>query len=160
MDHEADDGDDEEALSAASRLALAKVLESCHDKAAALNAVLQAVMPAAGASRMRRYVKALKTIPNADKVENLMGGILGDLQVLTGNHAVKAAVRAQMGRLVEAETTGKSLDGAISPAVVTLHNLGLGSQFVHTGQGHQNVAGGGIQINGTTSGPLYLNGSK
>ncbi|KAK4235190.1 hypothetical protein C8A03DRAFT_18031 [Achaetomium macrosporum] len=76
--------------SARLRAALSKVLESCRDKAAALNKVLQAIMPTAGAKRMERYLKALKTIPNADKVENLMDGILRDLQVLTVNQTVNA----------------------------------------------------------------------
>ncbi|PHH70988.1 hypothetical protein CDD82_6805 [Ophiocordyceps australis] len=126
-------------------------------------------MPAAGASRMRRYLKAAKTIPNADKVDSLMGGILADLEVLTGNHAVKAAMRAQMERRLGAagatrakaardrEVRGKAArDWPHPSAAVALRNLGTGSQFVHTGQGHQNMASGGIQINGATSGPLYF----
>ncbi|RYP81456.1 hypothetical protein DL769_001969 [Monosporascus sp. CRB-8-3] len=145
---------EEDAPLAGSRIALAKVLESCRDKAAALNKVLQAVMPAVGASRIERYLKALKTIPNADKVENLMEGILGDLQVLAGNHAVKAATRAQIERFITAGKMGGGLGG--SPAVA-LHNTGSGSQYVHTGQGNQNVANGkGIQINGALTGPFYF----
>jgi len=149
--------EEEDAPSAGSRVALAKLLESCRDKAVALNKVLRAVMPAAGASHMERYLRALKTIPKADKVENLMEGILGDLLVLTGSNAVKAATRAQIERLVAAVGRGERLnDGGGSPAVA-LHNAGSGSQYVYTGQGNQNVSNGkGIQINGVSTGPFYF----
>ncbi len=149
--------DQEDAQSAGSGAALASVLESCCDKAAALNKVLQAVMPPAGASRMERYLRALKTIPNADKVEDLMEGMLRDLQVLTANRAVKAATRVQVERLIAAMRTGGKLgDGGGRPAIA-LHNHSRGSQYVHTGPGHQNTAAGGaIQINGASTGPFYF----
>ncbi|KAI1414901.1 hypothetical protein F5Y13DRAFT_10063 [Hypoxylon sp. FL1857] len=148
--------DDEDMRSATSRYALAKVLEGCRDKADALKQVLQAVMPAAGASRMERYYKALKTIPNADKVENLMDGILGDLQVLAGNRTVKAATHAQVERLTDWVKRGEKINGDGSLAA-SLHNVNMGSQFVHSGRGNQNVvSGNGIQVNGNSAGPFYF----
>ena len=156
---------EEDEPSTRSRVALTKVLESCRDKVVAANAMLQAVMPATGASRMKRYYKAFKTIPKGDKVESLMEGILGDLQVLTSSYAVKAATQARIERLIVAVRGGERLNvvddgGGTSPAV-DLHNLGLGSQYVHTGHGNQNVADGrGIQINGASTGPFYFNQTK
>lgn len=145
--------------SAQSRAALTKVLESCKDKAAALSKVLQAVMPTAGAKRMERYFKALKTIPNADKVENLMDGILRDLQVLTVNQAVNAPMRLQIKQLIEAIDrlqVERPDDRSRAPAV-TLYSSGSGSQYVHSGRGDQNmVSGYGVQINGTSPGTFYF----
>ncbi|KAI1772520.1 SesA protein [Hypoxylon cercidicola] len=142
---------------AAAYIALARVLESCRNKAAALKEVLQAVMPAVNASRMERYYKAIKTLPNADKVENLMDGILGDLQVLTGNRAVKAATQAQIERLIDAAKRGEKLEGGGSTPAVSLYNASTGLQYVHSGPGNQNVATGhGIQINERSTGPYYF----
>ncbi|KAI0895592.1 hypothetical protein F4806DRAFT_88391 [Annulohypoxylon nitens] len=147
--------DEEDMPSATSRNALTKVLESCHDKAVALNKVLQAVMPTAGASRLERYFKAIRTIPNADRVENLMNGILRDLQVLTGNRAVKTATQAQIARLIDGVNLGRRSNDN-SPHV-SLHNTSTGSQYVHSGFGNQNIAnGGGIQVNGESTGPFYF----
>ncbi|OTA68561.1 hypothetical protein K449DRAFT_386860 [Hypoxylon sp. EC38] len=148
--------DEEDIPSATSRIALTKVLEGCHDKADALKRVMQAVIPQAGASRMERYFRALRTIPNADKVENLMDGILCDIQVLTGNRAVKAATQTQVKHLIDGmKARERSNGGGRTPA--SLYNASTGSQYVHSGYGNQNVATrGGIQINGTSAGPFYF----
>ncbi|KAI1209727.1 uncharacterized protein F4807DRAFT_426098 [Annulohypoxylon truncatum] len=148
--------EEEDAPPTTSRIALVKMLESCRDKAAELKKVLQAVMPAAGASRTERWAKALRTVPNADKVENLMNGILRDLQVLIGNRSVKAATQAQVARLIDEMKRGGKADGGSSPAI-SLHNASTGSQYVHSGHGNQNIAnGGGIQVNGQSTGPFYF----
>ncbi|KAI1455836.1 hypothetical protein F4805DRAFT_255278 [Annulohypoxylon moriforme] len=139
--------DKEDVPSATPYIALTKVLESCHKKAVALQKALQAVMPTTGASRIERYLKALKTIPTTDKVKNLMNGILEDLQVLTGNHAVKIATQTQSIRLI---------DGG--GPIISLHNISTGSQYVHSGQGNQNITNrGGIQINEEPTVPFYFN---
>ncbi|KAI5919391.1 hypothetical protein F4810DRAFT_502374 [Camillea tinctor] len=137
-----------------SRMALTKVLESCRDKAASLQKVLQAVIPSTRAKRMERYLKALKTIPSADKVENLMDGIICDLQVLTSNRAVKAATQAQVESLIDWIKTGEKPKGCSSPAIAPHYSS---SQYIHSGQGNQNVAmDGGIQVNGQSSGAFYF----
>ncbi|KAK3302953.1 uncharacterized protein B0T15DRAFT_402363 [Chaetomium strumarium] len=142
-----------------SRAALGKVLESCRDKAAALNKILRAVMPTAGAKRMERYLKAIKTTPNADKVENLMDGILRDMQVLTVSQVVNAPIRSQMKELIaaiERMEVERTDDGSCAPAV-SLYSAGSGSQYVHSGRGDQNVvAGHGVQITGKSTGPFYF----
>ncbi|KAI0597075.1 hypothetical protein F4775DRAFT_593608 [Biscogniauxia sp. FL1348] len=152
--------EEEDTSSDESRIALKKVLEGCHDKAIALKKVLQDVIPAAHASRMKRYLKALKTIPNADKVENLMDGILQDLAVMTSNRAVKAATQAQVKHLIDSikggERRGEKCNGGGGPTML-LHNAGAGSQYVHAGYGNQNVVNGtGIQVNGESSGAFYF----
>jgi hypothetical protein len=142
-----------------ARAALGKVLESCRDKLVALNNILRTVMPTPGAKRMERYLKAIKTIPNADKVENLMDGILRDMQVLTVSHVVNAPIRSQIKQLIEAIErleVGRSNDGSCAPAV-SLYSAGSGSQYVHSGRGDQNVVTGhGVQINGQSTGPFYF----
>ncbi|KAI2602601.1 hypothetical protein GGR54DRAFT_492996 [Hypoxylon sp. NC1633] len=142
-----------------SYIALTKILESCSKKAASLKRVLQAVMPPADASRITRYYKAMKTIPNADKVENLMDGILSDLQVMTGNRAVKAITREQMERIIDAAAKrGGRLEGS---GAVSLYNYSTGSQYVQSALGDQNVVSGhGTQINMKGSAGSYYFGWK
>lgn len=124
-----------------SRATLVKVLQGCGDKAMTLQTILQKAIPAAGASRLNRFIKALRTIPNAEKVDSLMNGILSDLQVLTANHAVKTASHRQVKRLLTARTP-----------TIKLHNAGLGAQYVKEGPGNQNVVcGTGLQINGASA---------
>ncbi|KLU80987.1 hypothetical protein MAPG_00083 [Magnaporthiopsis poae ATCC 64411] len=155
--------------SATSGDSLAKVLASCLDKAASLKKIFEAVIPSANASRAERYRKALLTIPNGGKVEELMVGVMRDLEVLAGNHAVKAATREQVDRLAAAvrqkgEKAGggggrsgpASGGGARSAGTVVLRNFGCGSQYIKSGPGDQNIATGGIQINGQSTGPFYF----
>ncbi|KAM0487201.1 hypothetical protein ACHAPX_000471 [Trichoderma viride] len=151
--------EEEDAPSARQRAALSRMLRSCRDKAMTLQKIIQKVIPAANASPMNRLMKAVKTLPNADKVDDLMDGILSDLQVLTANRALKTASRAQMQRLIDSAEWSDMHhigDHGRTPTI-TLNNASLGTQYVYSGQGDQNVATGkGIQINGTSSGPFYF----
>lgn len=149
---------------ASSSDALAKVLASCRDKAASLKKTFDAVIPSANASRAERYRKALLTIPNGGRVEELMAGIMRDLKVLADNHVVKAATHEQVERLTAAVgqkdgggSPGPASGGGARPAgTVALHNFGRGSQYVKSGPGDQNIATGGVQINGPSTGPFYF----
>lgn len=137
--------------------ALRAALEGCRLKAVGLERILRAAMPPAGASRTTRYFRALRTISHATKVEGLMDGIMRDLHVLTANHVVKAATRAQMRKLLAAADAerGRGLHGCKSSVV--LHNLGSGSQSVHGGFGNQNMTSGmGLQLNGVMTGEFYF----
>ncbi|KAI1384072.1 uncharacterized protein F4822DRAFT_418544 [Hypoxylon trugodes] len=156
--------DENDASLATSRTALTKALESCRDKANALKNVLEAVKPSAGASRMTRYLKAIKAIRNGDKAENLMNGILSDLHVFTSNHAVQTATQSQVNHLLNEIKGGKNPDnsmegeaGSSSRPAVSMHNAATGPQYVHSGRGDQNVVSGrGIQINGQPAGAFYF----
>ncbi|KAL7909033.1 hypothetical protein GGI35DRAFT_425058 [Trichoderma velutinum] len=138
-----------------SRDALVKILESCYDKATMLNKTLQNIMPTQGASKTRRCVKAIKMLPAADKIESLMNSILHDVHVLAANHSVKSATRTQLKDLINMIKREPIYVGR--RATVALCNNGRGSQFVHDGQGNQNVSlGTGLQFNGTLTAPLHI----
>ncbi|KAL6789204.1 hypothetical protein J3E68DRAFT_105386 [Trichoderma sp. SZMC 28012] len=156
-----DKGDEEELSKLKSRDALVKILESCYDKAAMLNKTLQTIMPTQGASKTKRYVKAIKMFPAADKIESLMNGILHDVHVLAANHSVKSATRTQVNDLIDmiknmkVERQEPIYFGR--RATVSLCNTGRGSQFIYDGQGNQNISiGKGIQFNGTSTAPMFI----
>ncbi|KAF3073897.1 hypothetical protein CFAM422_004202 [Trichoderma lentiforme] len=158
---EEDKKDKEELQRVKSRDALVKILESCYDKATVLNKTLQTIMPKQGTSKTKRYVKAIKMFPAADKIEGLMNGILNDVHVLAANHSVKSATRTQVNDLMDmirnmkAEKREPLYFGR--RATVALCNMGGGSQFVYDGQGNQNVSmGTGLQFNGTSTAPLHI----
>lgn len=131
---------------------LSAVLEKCTDRAAVLLDIFQSVIIPAEASRAERYIKALKTIPQAEKVETLMQGIMVDLQLLATNHTVKAATRKQMERLI----SKIDVDDETCDSSVVLNNLGSGMQYVHSGTGHQNVVtGSATQLNGSFNGGTF-----
>ncbi|KAM0253633.1 hypothetical protein ACHAQJ_007208 [Trichoderma viride] len=84
---------EENASSAKRRAALFMMVESCRNKAAALQKMLQSIIAGAGTSLIRRCVKAVKAISSADKVDSLMESIRDDLQVLMLNCTVSFALR-------------------------------------------------------------------
>jgi hypothetical protein len=88
----------------------------------------------------------VKSFPQVDKANVLVEGILGDLQVLTLNHVVKAASREQIKELM-----GMGTDRTVGKnSSMVLNNTGIGRQYIHTGQGDQNVASNtATQVNGT-----------
>ncbi|RSL60569.1 hypothetical protein CEP53_005407 [Fusarium sp. AF-6] len=95
------DGLAADILDTQSRASLGAVLEKCTERVAVLLDIFQLVITPAAASRPERYLRALKTIPQAKRVETLMEAIMADLQLLATNHAVKAATRKQMERLIK-----------------------------------------------------------
>lgn len=146
------DGLAEEALDPESRASLATVLEKCTDRAAMLLDIFQAVVASAGTSKTEIYLKALKTIPKAERVETLMNGIMEDLQLLATNHAVKAATRKQ----IEALMDRMDVYDDTCPSPITLNNSGSGGQYIHNGIGHQHIMSGtGTQINGSFNGGTF-----
>ncbi|KAL5083048.1 hypothetical protein Trisim1_002243 [Trichoderma cf. simile WF8] len=161
LEEEEDKEDKEELPRLKSRDALVKILESCYDKATMLNKALQTIMPTQGASKTKRYVKAIKMFPAAEKIESLMDSIQHDVHMLAANHSLKSATRTQIEDLIDMiRKTEKPKFINTYPshrATVSLCNIGKGSQFVHDGQGNQNVSmGTGAQFNGTLTAPLHI----
>ncbi|KAF5686272.1 repressible alkaline phosphatase precursor [Fusarium circinatum] len=132
--------------------ALGAVLQACSDKATQLHHIFESMVPPSGATRTHRYLRAAKSFPQVEKVNVLVEGILGDLQVLTLNHVVKTATREQIQKLMRGRT--RQTTGTESPVV--LNNTGTGRQYAHTGQGDQNVASdAATQVNGTFHGGVF-----
>ncbi|KAL7949508.1 hypothetical protein V8C42DRAFT_341465 [Trichoderma barbatum] len=142
-----------------SRDAMAKILKSCYDKAVALNKTLQAAMPTQGASKAKRYIKAIKIFSTANEVDTLMKGILADIQVLAANHSVKSATKTQIKDLFDIIRRKEKQESIYRGrrATVSLYNAGKGSQFVFDGKGNQNISmGQGMQLNGSSTAPIYI----
>ncbi|KAL6829145.1 hypothetical protein J3E69DRAFT_229769 [Trichoderma sp. SZMC 28015] len=161
LEEEEDKKNKEELSRVKSRDALVKILQSCHDKATELNKILQTIMPAQGASKTRRYVKAIQMVPAADKIDSLMNGILHDVHVLAANHSVKSATRTQVNDLIDmirnmaVEKQEPIYVGRRT--TISFCNTGRGSQFLYDGPGNQNVSmGTGVQFNGTSTAPLHI----
>ncbi|KAF5554736.1 hypothetical protein FNAPI_6332 [Fusarium napiforme] len=145
-------GIQEDPRLAESYSALEAVLQACSDKVKQLHEIFEAMIPRTGSTRTRRYIKAVKSFPLVEKANVLVDGIFGDLQVLTLNHVVKAATRGQIKELMGPEV--RRVPGKESSVV--LYNTGIGRQFVHTGQGNQNLASNtATQVNGTFHGGTF-----
>ncbi|KAK4186821.1 hypothetical protein QBC35DRAFT_254894 [Podospora australis] len=139
-----------------SYTAMKLVLEECKKKAVALEKTFEVVMPAAEASAPRRMAAAMRTFGKGKRVETLMKGIVEDLQLLTGNHALKAPARQKIPDSL-AKTMNTSPTGLADRQrpMSSISNYGPGQQSIHLGEGDQNInTGGGPQFNGTFSGPF------
>ncbi|KAK3346563.1 hypothetical protein B0T25DRAFT_552317 [Lasiosphaeria hispida] len=137
---------------------LVLVLESCEKKARSLQKVFQLVAPAPGASTPRRVATAMRALNKSKKVDELMKGIMDDIQLLAGNHAINSATRAQINDLTKAVESASASAVQISKhRSPRLHgsivNYGDGAQTIHNGVGSQNITTGGApQFNGTFTG--------
>lgn len=143
--------------SASSELAVKLTLEGCRAKATTLQKIFETVIAPAGASRMERYFRALRTISKTEQVEDLMKGILADLQILTGNytfqtHGLPATAKEKIA-------DWKTVSGGEVPSTMVhrYSNTGSGAQMIHWKEGNQSsYFGNGAQLNGPLGGSLYL----
>ncbi|RGP72617.1 hypothetical protein FLONG3_6625 [Fusarium longipes] len=132
--------------------ALEAVLQACSDRAFQLHHIFEAMIPSVGSTRTHRLLKAVRSFPQVDNANVLVEGILADLQVLTLNHVVRSATREQIKELMGTPTK----HAVERDAAVTLNNNGIGRQYVHTGQGNQNIAcHSATQINGNFNGGAF-----
>lgn len=77
-------------------VALYRMLDSCHNKATALQNILQSVIPDANNSLIKRCAMAMKAISLANRVQDLMQNIIHDLQVLAADGAVHRVPKSQI----------------------------------------------------------------
>lgn len=118
--------------------AVEPVITSCKQKADKLHHLFQEVLPAQGASRKERYLKAIKTLGKGNRVEQLMKGTLEDVQLLTGDRGMMTATSADIDRLVEAvqeiSALPPSLDDHLldSPASISMNYHGSGPQTAYS----------------------------
>ncbi|UKZ66120.1 uncharacterized protein TrAtP1_007302 [Trichoderma atroviride] len=83
-------------ISAERYVGLYRMLESCRNKATAIQNILQSVSPDANTSLIKRCAMAMKAISLANRVEGLMQNILHDLQVLAADNAVHRNSKSQI----------------------------------------------------------------
>ena len=130
------------------------IVEACEEKAKKLKELFDKVIPADGASDLKRYYKAVKAWGKGSEVENLMKGMLEDLQILACERGMKTATKAQQEQIIEAITDVS----AVSPSVpehefqetgFTNTNYGSGTQYnargenIAQGNARQYNSGGG-----------------
>ena len=65
------------------------VVKACETKAKHLDELFREVLPPEGASRLDRYLLAVKTLGKGSKVEKLMKGILKDVQLLASERDMR-----------------------------------------------------------------------
>ena len=142
---------DERSLDEESCRAIRPVVEGCKDKALRLEIMFRKVVPQANITRLDRYRIAVRALGKGSRVEALMKGMLEDVQLLAGTHAIKASSKAEVGKIIKAIEELSVLPPSISEDMSgnSINNYGFGTQNVNTRDGTQNNnTGGGKQFIG------------
>ncbi|KAG4428234.1 hypothetical protein IFR05_016284, partial [Cadophora sp. M221] len=145
------------AADEATETAFTPTLEDCKAQAIQLQELFEKVMPEEGESRWDRYVKAARTIGKGGRVENLVGGILDDLQLLATRfpEVTTPRTKEQLAKAVEEVTKMEpSLPDGFEQMPAYAHygsgdqniNTGSGIQHINSGKGHQNSGSGTMII--------------
>ena len=113
-------------------------------------------IPAEGASDLKRYYKAVKACGEGSEVENLMKGMLEDVQLLACDRGMKTATQAQQEQII----TAIAEVSAVSPSVsehefqetgFTVTNSGPGTQYNAQGE---NIAQGSARLYNSGGGSM------
>jgi hypothetical protein len=87
------------------------VVEACERKAKTLQELFQKAIPADGAGDIQRYWKAVKVYGHGNEVENLMKGMLEDIQLLACEHGMKTVIKDQQDEIARAITEVSAVVG-------------------------------------------------
>lgn len=147
------------AADTATETAFTPTLEDCKAQAIQLQDLFEKVMPEEGESRWDRYVKAARTVGKGGRVEDLVKGILDDLQLLATRFPEVTIPRTKerLAKAIEEVTKMEpSLPDGFEEAPAFAHfgsgaqnnNMGGGSQYNNNSTGNQNN-GPGQQYIGT-----------
>lgn len=121
-------------------------IEACEIKARKLNELFCEVISADGASRLKRYRKAIKAYGKGNEVENLMKGILENVLLLTCERGLKTATSVQQDHVFKAIEEVLAIpssmhESALQGTGFTVDNYGPGVQTNYIAQG-ENIAQG------------------
>lgn len=114
------------------------VVEECKRKAEELDKIFREICPKGVASRLERYSKAVKTLGKGYKVDNLMQGILKDVQLLACEHGIKTADNSRIARVSAAIAEVEALPASDPEQTFQ----GTGTTIFHSGSGTQYNAQG------------------
>ncbi|KAM0800726.1 hypothetical protein BDR22DRAFT_230902 [Usnea florida] len=89
------------------------IVEACEEKAKHSKELFDKVIPADGASDLKRYYKAVKAWGKRSEVEILMKGMLEDVQILACECGMETATKAQQEQIIKAFTE----IAAVAPSV-------------------------------------------
>ena len=134
------------------------VVEDCETKAKKLDTLFQKATPKDGASDLERYYKAVKAYGKGNEVENLMKGMLGDVQLLACERGMKTATKAQQEQIVKTVTEVSAVLPSVPEHVFretgfTNNNHGTGAQYNAQGE---NVAQGSARQYKSAGGMMYF----
>jgi alkaline phosphatase len=139
------------------KTALEPVLKSCDSKAKQLKTIFDKICPEENVSRWDRYVKAAKGIGKGGRVEDLVNGIMDDLQLMTTKFPDIVKSDRAKDKFQKALNEMKELDPTLpdgfekEDASILISNYGSGLQNVNTGTGDLNSnSGSGQQFIGKT----------
>ena len=121
------------------------VVEACEKKAKKLDDLFHKAIPTDSASGLERYYKAVKAYGKGNGVENLMKGMLEDVQLLACERSMKVATKAQQEDLVKAITEVS----AVLPSVPEHMFQETGFMNTNYGPGTQYNAQGGNVAQGS-----------
>lgn len=126
------------------------IVEACEEKAKKLDKLFHKAIPADGASDLTRYYKAVKAYGKGNGVENLMKGMLEDVQLLACEHGMTTATKAQQEQIVQAITAVSAIPSSVpehefQETGFTANNSGPGSQY--NAQGEYIAQGNARQYN-------------
>lgn len=129
-----------------------KVIEACEIRAIKLNKLFREIVPADGASGLKRYHKAVKAYGKGNEVENLMKGMLEDVLLLACEHGLKTATNVQqdqVSRAIEETSVIPSSvhDQTLQGTGFTAKNYGPGAQTNYNAQGEYIAQGQARQYN-------------
>ena len=93
--------------------ALEKILDACDEKAGKLRQIFEKVLPSENDAWEKRYLKVVHRLGKGNKVEELMGSITEDVQLVVNNHAVKSAKPEQNAELEKIVQEMKSVKSSV-----------------------------------------------
>ena len=131
-----------------------QVAKACEENAKKLEELFHKTIPGDDASRLTRYIKAVKVVGKGGKVENLMKELLEGVQLLACERGMKTATEAQQEQIKEAIKEVSALlpsvpEHEFQETGFTNTNYGPGTQNnaqgenIAQGSARQYISGGG-----------------
>jgi len=132
------------------------VLDSCEKKALSLQKIFRSMAPKPGDSTPRRVATALHSLGKGKKIDGLMQGIIDDIQLMAGSHALNPYARGKIADFTETIEQGPvpmALRRTDYSPRLSISNYGGASQNIHSGTGDQFInTSGAPQFHGTFTG--------
>ena len=126
------------------------VVEACEKKAKKLDTLFQKAIPKDGASDLERYYKAVKAYGKGNEVENLMKGMLEDVQLLACEHGIRTATKTEQEQIVKAVTEVSAVVPSVPEHVfqeIGFTNTNYGPGIQYNAQGEYVAQGNARQYN-------------
>jgi hypothetical protein len=135
-----------------------QVTKACQIKAKKLDELFRKVIPDDNTSRWDRYLSAIRTLGKGNAVEQLMKGMLEDLQLLVGEHNMRIATKDQIEQITKAIREVSAIPPSVPEdgfqgASFTANYSGSGTQY--NAQGEYIAQGNARQYN-AGGGPMYF----